>query len=91
MTYGVAKGILRDPGLAEDAAQEAFLRAHRRLRDLDEPRRFRAWLRRIGYRGRPRAQRVGLFVLRRPFVVVGKHPSAKVGIHVRRAAFGCFS
>lgn len=46
MAHAVAKGILRDPGLAEDAAQEAFLRAHRRLRDLDEPRRFPAWLRR---------------------------------------------
>jgi RNA polymerase sigma-70 factor, ECF subfamily len=47
MAYAVAKGVLRDPGLAEDAAQEAFLRAYRRLRDLDEPRGFGAWLRRI--------------------------------------------
>jgi RNA polymerase sigma factor (sigma-70 family) len=39
--------VLRDPGLAEDAAQEAFLRAYRRLHDLDEPGRFGAWLRRI--------------------------------------------
>jgi RNA polymerase sigma-70 factor, ECF subfamily len=38
---------LRDRGLAEDAAQEAFLRAYQRLRDLDEPRGFGAWLRRI--------------------------------------------
>src|SRR5688572_914356 len=47
MAYAVAKGVLRDRGLAEDAAQEAFLRAYRRLLDLDEPRRFGAWLRRI--------------------------------------------
>jgi RNA polymerase sigma-70 factor (ECF subfamily) len=47
MAYAVAKGVLRDPGFAEDAAQEAFLRAYRRLRDLDDPRRFGAWLRRI--------------------------------------------
>ena len=30
-------GVLRDRGLAEDAAQEAYLRAFRRLGDLDEP------------------------------------------------------
>jgi RNA polymerase sigma-70 factor, ECF subfamily len=47
MAYAVARGVLRDPALAEDAAQEAFLRAYRRLQDLDEPRRFSAWLRRI--------------------------------------------
>lgn len=47
MAYAVAKGVLRDRGLAEDATQEAFLRAYRRLRDLDEPRGFGAWLRRI--------------------------------------------
>ncbi|MGE4054691.1 MAG: sigma-70 family RNA polymerase sigma factor [Vicinamibacterales bacterium] len=47
MAYAVAKGVLHDCGLAEDAAQEAFLRAYRRLRDLDEPRRFGTWLRRI--------------------------------------------
>jgi RNA polymerase sigma-70 factor, ECF subfamily len=47
MTYAVARGVLRDPGLAEDAAQEAYLRAFRRLRDLDEPAGFVTWLRRI--------------------------------------------
>src|SRR5687768_1642961 len=47
MAYAAAKSVLRDRGLAEDAAQEAFLRAYRRLRDLDEPRGFGAWLRRI--------------------------------------------
>ena len=33
--------------LAEDAAQEAYLRAFRRFRDLDEPAAFPGWLRRI--------------------------------------------
>lgn len=47
MAYAVAKSVLRDPGLAQDAAQEAFLRAYRRLQSLDEPRRFNGWLRRI--------------------------------------------
>ena len=47
MAYAVARGVLRDHGLAEDAAQEAYLRAFRRLRDLDEPGAFITWLRRI--------------------------------------------
>ena len=47
MAYAVARGVLRDQGLAEDATQEAYLRAFRRLRDLDEPGAFITWLRRI--------------------------------------------
>lgn len=47
MAYAAARGVLRDPALAEDAAQDAYLRAFRRLRDLDEPAAFPAWLRRI--------------------------------------------
>ena len=35
MTYAVAKGVLRDPALAQDAAQDAYLRAFRRLCDLE--------------------------------------------------------
>ncbi len=47
MAYAVARGVLRDSSLAEDAAQEAYLRAFRRLRDLEEPAAFVGWLRRI--------------------------------------------
>jgi RNA polymerase sigma factor (sigma-70 family) len=47
MAYAVARGVLRDHGMAEDAAQDAYLRAFRNLRDLDEPAAFVAWLRRI--------------------------------------------
>ena len=47
MTYAVAKGVLREPGLAEDATQEAYLRAFRRLADLEQPGGFIPWLRRI--------------------------------------------
>ena len=47
MAYAVAKGILRDSGLAEDAAQDAYLRAFRRLRELEEAASFAGWLRRI--------------------------------------------
>jgi RNA polymerase sigma-70 factor (ECF subfamily) len=46
MAYAVARGVL-DHGLAEDAAQEAYLRAFRRLGDLEEPAGFVTWLRRI--------------------------------------------
>ena len=47
MAYAVAKGVLRDSGLAEDAAQDAYLRAFRRLADLEDPASFAGWLRRI--------------------------------------------
>ncbi len=47
MAYAVAVGVLRDRGLAEDAVQEAYLRAFRRLQDLEEPAAFIGWLRRI--------------------------------------------
>jgi len=47
MTYGVAKGVLRDAAMAEDATQDAYLRAFRRLADLAEPAGFIPWLRRI--------------------------------------------
>ena len=47
MAYAVARGVLRDPGLAEDAVQDAYLRAFRRLDDLSDPASFVPWLRRI--------------------------------------------
>jgi RNA polymerase sigma factor (sigma-70 family) len=47
MAYAVAKGVMRDAGLAEDAAQEAYVRAFRRLGDLDDAAAFAGWLRRI--------------------------------------------
>jgi RNA polymerase sigma-70 factor, ECF subfamily len=47
MAYAVARGVLRDCEMAEDAAQEAYLRAFRSLRDLEEPGAFITWLRRI--------------------------------------------
>ncbi len=47
MVYAVARSVLRDPALAQDAAQQAYLRAFRRLRDLEEPAAFSGWLRRI--------------------------------------------
>jgi RNA polymerase sigma-70 factor (ECF subfamily) len=47
MVLGVALRVLRDEALAEDAAQETFLRAFRRIGDLDEDAAFLTWLRRI--------------------------------------------
>jgi RNA polymerase sigma-70 factor (ECF subfamily) len=46
MAYGVALAVLRDRGLAEDATQDAYLRAFRHLGDLQDPAAFPGWLRR---------------------------------------------
>jgi RNA polymerase sigma-70 factor (ECF subfamily) len=47
MVFAVALRVLRDAALAEDAAQETFLRAFRRMGDLDDNAAFVTWLRRI--------------------------------------------
>jgi len=46
-TYAVALQVIRDPSLAEDAAQDAFVRMFRHLGELEEPAAFIGWLRRI--------------------------------------------
>src|SRR3954454_22214290 len=45
--YAVAVRILRDPGLAEDALQNALSLPWKRLPKLREPERFEAWIHRI--------------------------------------------
>ena len=45
--YAIAVLILRDPGRAEDATQEALVAAWRDLSGLRDPDRFDAWLRRL--------------------------------------------
>jgi RNA polymerase sigma-70 factor (ECF subfamily) len=45
--YALACIILRDADRAEDATQEAFVRAWRELPRLRDPDRFDAWLRRL--------------------------------------------
>ena len=45
--YSIAYRILRDPGLAEDALQNALVLAWRRIPHLREPDRFEAWIHRI--------------------------------------------
>src|ERR1700758_885572 len=44
MVCGVAFGILGDFAASEDAGQEAFLTAWRKLHELRQPERLRAWL-----------------------------------------------
>jgi RNA polymerase sigma factor (sigma-70 family) len=48
MVVGVCRRVLEDPGLAEDAAQEAVLVAMVSLERLERPERFGAWLGGIG-------------------------------------------
>jgi RNA polymerase sigma-70 factor (ECF subfamily) len=50
LVYRVAYSVLRNHSDAEDVAQEAFLRAHRRFTALRDRDRFRAWLVRITWR-----------------------------------------
>jgi RNA polymerase sigma-70 factor (ECF subfamily) len=45
--HAVARLVLRDPDLAEDAVQETLLRCWRRLPQLRDPDRFEAWQYRI--------------------------------------------
>jgi len=47
MVYGVALSVLRDVPAAQDAAQQVYLRAFRRLGDVQDPAAFPGWLRRI--------------------------------------------
>ena len=47
---GAARRITGDPALAEDAAQEAFLRAYRALKDYRHASSFAAWVRKIAVR-----------------------------------------
>src|SRR3984885_8814901 len=47
MSMAVALDVLREPAGVEDAVQEAYLRAYRRLRDLEDPAAFPGWLRRV--------------------------------------------
>jgi RNA polymerase sigma-70 factor, ECF subfamily len=50
LAYRVARGVLRNDADAEDVAQEALLRAFRRIDRLREAQRFRGWLVRIVFR-----------------------------------------
>ena len=47
--FTVAKSVLRDPALAEDAVQESFIKAYRGLPDFKGDSRLSTWLFRITY------------------------------------------
>jgi RNA polymerase sigma-70 factor (ECF subfamily) len=47
MAYAVAVSVLKDAAAAQDAVQQAYLRAFRRLGDLQDPATFAGWLRRV--------------------------------------------
>lgn len=47
MAYGIAYAMLGDTGLAQDAAQEAFIAAYLSLPTLREPAAFPGWFRRV--------------------------------------------
>lgn len=50
VVYQVALGVLREPADAEEIAQDAFLRAYRKLPSLREPGKFRSWVARMSFR-----------------------------------------
>ena len=47
--FTVIKHLVQDPGIAEELAQETFLKAFRRLDTFDRQRDFSAWLLRIAH------------------------------------------
>jgi RNA polymerase sigma-70 factor (ECF subfamily) len=50
LVFQVAFGVLRDAADAEETAQDAFLRAYRKLSSLREPEKFRSWVARTSFR-----------------------------------------
>src|SRR5262245_60073762 len=60
IAVGYAYAVLGDFHLAEDAAQEAFLSAHRALPQLRAVEAFPAWLQRIVFRSCLQLRRGGL-------------------------------
>jgi len=48
--YAYLVRMLRDPELAADLTQDAFIRAYRAYGDLDDPAKARAWLYQIAHR-----------------------------------------
>jgi RNA polymerase sigma-70 factor, ECF subfamily len=50
LAFRVAFSVLRHREDAEDVAQEAYAKAHRKFRQLRDPDRFRAWIVRMTWR-----------------------------------------
>lgn len=60
MAYGYALALLRDPGLAEDACQEAFVDAFGHLHQLRDDAAFAGWFRRVVHKHSDRQRRTRL-------------------------------
>jgi RNA polymerase sigma factor (sigma-70 family) len=60
MAHGYALALLRDPGLAEDACQEAFVDAFLHLHQLREDAAFAGWFRRVVHKHADRQRRTRL-------------------------------
>jgi len=75
---GLACSRLRDPHLAQDAVQDAFVQAYRDLDRLRNPDAFAAWLRRIvlKYCDRMTRRRRGVTV---PVEAAARAPSERLG------------
>ncbi len=74
MAFALAVSVLRDASLAQDAVQEAYLVAFRRLADLDEAAAFPGWLRRIVISASLNARRAR----RHTFLQLGDAPDVPV-------------
>ncbi len=74
MVYRIAYAVLRNPADAEDAAQEAFLRALSYRRDMFRVRDQKAWLARIAWR---------VAVERRKLTTMAAARSEEVGAHLQ--------
>jgi RNA polymerase sigma-70 factor (ECF subfamily) len=83
----VAHRILRDAALAEDATQQALLRAWRDLPDLKDPERFEAWVYRLLLRAcydEARQRRRWLLAPRTPSVEEPRTPDDGLNVIVDR-------
>lgn len=86
--YGAALRVTRDPALAQDVAQEAFVRAHRGLAEFQGRAQFRSWLYRI-------ATNLALNAVQRrreyptetmPEAVTASSPERQIELHALREA-----
>ena len=78
LAFRVAYGVLRHRQDAEDVAQEALVRSHRKLHLLRDRERFLSWLTRICWRTALDHRRAQLRRLRREFHAVAEAPTTNV-------------
>ncbi len=83
MAVGYAVSLVGDFWLAEEIAQEAFLRAFLDLKSLKEPKAFRSWFRRIVLvrcNRTTRRKRLSIVPLEAAKEVESSDPSAEVAV-----------